>query len=93
MAMTACALHILVDNKKLANELLAKLKRGVNFDTLARKYSICPSKNTGGSLGEFNKGIMVAAFDKAVFSIPLLKPYGPVKTQFGYHIINALYRN
>jgi len=36
---------------------------------------------------------MVPAFDKAVFSIPLLKPYGPVKTQFGYHIIKVLYRN
>lgn len=36
---------------------------------------------------------MVPAFDKAVFSIPLLKPYGPVKTQFGYHIIKVLYCN
>lgn len=89
MAKTACALHILVDNEKLANELLAKLKRGVSFDTLARKYSSCPSKRNGGSLGEFNKGAMVPAFDKAVFSIPLLKPYGPVKTQFGYHIIKV----
>ena len=93
MAKTACALHILVDNEKLAEELLAKLKRGVSFDTLARKYSTCPSKRNGGSLGEFNKGTMVAALDKAVFSIPLLKPYGPVKTQFGYHIIKVLYRN
>jgi len=92
MAKTACALHILVDNEKLANELLAKLKRGVSFDTLARKYSSCPSKRNGGSLGEFNKGAMVPAFDKAVFSIPLLKPYGPVKTQFGYPIIKVLYR-
>lgn len=83
MAKTACALHILVDNEKLANDLLAKLKRGVSFDTLARKYSSCPSKRNGGALGEFNKGTMVAAFDKAVFSIPLLKPYGPVKTQIG----------
>lgn len=79
MAMTTCALYILVDNEKLANELLAKLKRGVSFDTLARKYPICPSKRNGGSLGEFNKGTMVAACNKVGFSTPLQKPYGPVK--------------
>mgnify|MGYP002651865035 FL=1 len=93
MAKTACALHILVDNEKLANELLAKLKRGVSFDTLARKYSSCPSKRNGGSLGEFNKGAMVPAFDKVVFSCPVLEPTGPLHTQFGYHIIKVLYRN
>lgn len=93
MAKTACALHILVDNEKLTNVLLVELKRGVSFDTLARKYSGCPSKRHGGSLGEFIKSSMVAAFDKAVFSIPLLKPHGSVKTQFGYHIIKVLYRS
>ncbi len=77
----------------MANVLLVKMKRGVSFDTLARKYSGCPSKRHGGSLGEFIKGSMDAAFDKAVFSIPLLKPYGPVKTLFGYHIIKVLYRS
>jgi len=93
MAKTASALHILVDSEVLANELLTKLKRGVSFDTLARKYSSCPSKRNGGSLGEFRKGDMVPAFDKVVFSCELLKPTGPVKTQFGYHIIKVLYRN
>jgi len=91
LAKASCALHILVDNKKLANVLLAKLKRGDSFDTLARKCSGCPSKRHGGSLGEFIKGSMVTAFDKAVFSIPLIKLHGTVKTQFGYHIINVLY--
>ncbi|QLH61779.1 peptidyl-prolyl cis-trans isomerase [Serratia symbiotica] len=93
MAKTACALHILVDNEKLTNVLLVELKRDVSFDTLARKYSGCPSKRHGGSLGEFIKSSMGAAFDKAVFSIPLLKPHGSVKTQFGYHIIKVLYRS
>jgi len=36
---------------------------------------------------------MVPAFDKAVFSCPLLQPYGPVKTAFGYHIIKVLWRH
>ena len=43
-------------------------------------------------LGEFKQGMMVGPFDAAVFSCPLLKPYGPVKTKFGYHIIKVLYR-
>ncbi|MCW2484208.1 peptidylprolyl isomerase, partial [Candidatus Symbiopectobacterium sp. NZEC135] len=45
------------------------------------------------NLGEFRQGDMVPPFDKAVFSCDLLKPFGPVKTQFGYHIIKVLYRN
>jgi peptidyl-prolyl cis-trans isomerase C len=36
---------------------------------------------------------MVPAFDKVVFSCPLIVPYGPLHTQFGYHIIKVLYRN
>ncbi|MCC3704739.1 peptidylprolyl isomerase PpiC [Rouxiella badensis] len=93
MANTASALHILVDDEKKANELLAQLQQGADFQELARKHSNCPSKRDGGSLGEFRKGDMVPAFDKVVFSGELLKPLGPVKTQFGYHLIKVLYRN
>jgi len=93
MANTASALHILVDTEQQANDILDKLAQGADFQELARKHSTCPSKRDGGSLGEFRKGDMVPSFDKAVFSCDLLKPYGPVKTQFGYHIIKVLYRN
>lgn len=93
MANTASALHILVDDETKANELLAQLEKGADFQELARKHSTCPSKRDGGSLGEFRKGDMVPAFDKVVFSGELLKPLGPVKTQFGYHLIKVLYRN
>ncbi|EIC83560.1 peptidylprolyl isomerase PpiC [Serratia sp. M24T3] len=93
MANTASALHILVDDENKANELLAQLQQGADFQELARKHSTCPSKRDGGSLGEFRKGDMVPAFDKVVFSGELLKPLGPVKTQFGYHLIKVLYRN
>ena len=92
MAKSAAALHILVKEEKLAHEILAKLERGVSFDHLAKRYSKCPSGRNGGDLGEFNQGVMVGPFDKAVFSCPLLKPYGPVKTKFGYHIIKVRYR-
>ncbi|MFI3381558.1 peptidylprolyl isomerase [Escherichia albertii] len=47
----------------------------------------------GGDLGEFRQGQMVPAFDKVVFSCPVLEPTGPLHTQFGYHIIKVLYRN
>ncbi len=93
MANKASALHILVDDEKQANDILAQLNNGANFQELAKKFSNCPSKRNGGDLGEFNKGDMVPAFDKAVFNCELLQPYGPVKTQFGYHIIKVLYRN
>ena len=92
MAKTAAALHILVKTEKLAQEIMTKLEKGSSFDHLAKRYSKCPSGRNGGDLGEFNQGVMVGPFDKAVFSCPLLKPYGPVKTKFGYHIIKVLYR-
>ncbi|WP_028117359.1 peptidylprolyl isomerase PpiC [Ferrimonas senticii] len=92
MAHTAAALHILVKHEEKANDLLKQLEKGANFQTLAKKHSTCPSGKQGGSLGEFRKGDMVAQFDKAVFTGPILKPIGPVKTKFGYHIIKVLYR-
>ncbi|WP_241574330.1 peptidylprolyl isomerase PpiC [Rosenbergiella nectarea] len=93
MAKTAAALHILVKQKAQAEKLLADLEQGAHFQTLAKKHSTCPSGKQGGDLGEFRRGQMVPAFDKAVFSCPLLTPYGPVKTAFGYHIIKVLWRN
>ncbi|MEI7206358.1 peptidylprolyl isomerase [Dickeya dianthicola] len=93
MANTAAALHILVDTEQQATDILSQLEKGADFQQLAKKHSTCPSKHNGGDLGEFRKGDMVPDFDKAVFSCELLKPVGPVKTQFGYHIIKVLYRN
>lgn len=93
MAKSAAALHILVKEEKLALEILSKLERGISFDHLAKRYSRCPSGRNGGDLGEFRQGQMVPAFDKVVFSCPVLEPTGPLHTQFGYHIIKVLYRN
>uniref|UniRef100_UPI00313CA8EB peptidylprolyl isomerase n=1 Tax=Yersinia enterocolitica TaxID=630 RepID=UPI00313CA8EB len=73
MANKASALHILVDDEKQANDILAQLNNGANFQELAKKFSNCPSKRNGGDLGEFNKGDMVPAFDKAVFSWGVLE--------------------
>lgn len=93
MARRAAALHILVESQAEAESLLQKLKRGAQFQTLARRHSRCPSKRQGGDLGEFTKGSMVPEFDRAVFSGPLLTPIGPIKTRFGYHLIKVLYRS
>ncbi|HEC97685.1 MAG TPA: hypothetical protein ENI58_05940 [Nitrospirae bacterium] len=82
------ASHILVKTKKEAESLLKKLKAGANFATLAEKNSIDKgSAAKGGDLGFFGRGQMVPAFEKAVFSMKKGEISGPVKTQFGYHII------
>ncbi len=88
----ACARHILVKTKEEAESLKLKLDKGAEFDKLAKQHSTCPSKKNGGSLGEFSKGDMVKAFDDAVFKGPLLKVQGPIKTRFGYHLIETIYR-
>ena len=75
-------------NKKA---LLSQIKKGAKFQTLAKKYSSCPSGKKGGDLGEFKKGQMVPQFDKAVFTGEVLKPM-VVKTKFGWHVIKVLYR-
>lgn len=93
MAKTAAALHILVKEEQQALDLLEQIKNGADFGKLAKKHSICPSGKRGGDLGEFRQGQMVPAFDKVVFSCPVLEPTGPLHTQFGYHIIKVLYRN
>lgn len=90
---TASAVHILVKTKEEALAILAELKKGKRFDQLAKKHSICPSGKKGGSLGEFDRGDMVKAFDEVVFKRPILKVHGPIKTRFGYHLIKTLYRN
>lgn len=92
MARTAAAMHILVKQKHEAEAIMKKLKQGGDFRVLAKKHSICPSGKKGGDLGEFNKGQMLPAFDRAVFNGELLK-LQLVKTKHGWHILKVLYRN
>ncbi|WP_286233118.1 peptidylprolyl isomerase PpiC [Thalassotalea sediminis] len=90
---TACARHILVKSENQAKELLIKIEKGTDFGQLAKKFSTCPSGKKGGDLGEFKKGQMVKAFDDVVFKKEVLKVHGPIKTRFGYHLIQTIYRN
>ena len=81
------ASHILVDKLSIAQEVYEDLQSGENFQSLAQKHSNCPSKNKGGTLGEFSKGKMVPEFWNACVKLKIGGISQPVKTQFGYHII------
>jgi len=84
------ARHILVADLPTANKVEAELKSGADFAAEAKKYSTDPSsKDKGGELGFFSKGQMVPAFQDAAFSQPLNVVGPPVKSPFGYHIIEV----
>ena len=89
----ASARHILVKTRDEAEKLKQRIAKGEDFGKIAKKYSQCPSGKKGGDLGEFGPGQMVAAFDKVVFKEPVLKVHGPVKTRFGFHLIETIYRH
>ena len=85
---TASAKHILVDTEEKANDILGKINAGeVSFEDAAKEHSSCPSKDAGGDLGSFGRGQMVPEFEEAVFNMNKGEVSGPVKTQFGYHLI------
>lgn len=84
------ARHILVKHEYEAKDLLRKLAEGKSFEELARDFSQCPSAARGGDLGEFPKGRMVPAFEKALLSLKENEISGVVRTQFGYHLIQRL---
>lgn len=88
----ASARHILVKTKDEAEILKQQLASGADFASLAKKRSLCSSAKRGGDLGEFAAGQMVKAFDHVVFKKPLLTVHGPIKTKFGYHLIETIYR-
>ncbi len=90
--MRAKARHILVDSEQVAEELKQDIEGGADFGAVAREHTKCPSSAQGGDLGEFGQGQMVPEFDAVVFSAEVGKPHGPVKTQFGYHLIEITNR-
>jgi len=76
--------------KEKAQDIMNKITAGdIYFEDAAKEFSSCPSNAQGGDLGEFGKGQMVPEFDQAVFAAEVGKVVGPVKTQFGYHLIKV----
>ena len=88
----AKARHILVSSEEKCNEIKKQIEEGKDFAELAKAHSSCPSGKEGGVLGEFSPGQMVPEFDKVVFSEEVGKVHGPVKTDFGYHLIEITSR-
>eukprot|EP00658_Telonema_sp_P-2_P077172 TRINITY_DN691_c0_g1_i1.p4 TRINITY_DN691_c0_g1~~TRINITY_DN691_c0_g1_i1.p4 ORF type:complete len:117 (+),score=44.85 TRINITY_DN691_c0_g1_i1:239-589(+) len=90
-ARSAAASHILVASETQCNELKTSIGAAADpvaaFAEAAKEHSTCPSGKQGGSLGTFGPGQMVPEFDKVVFSGELNTVLGPVKTQFGHHLI------
>jgi len=81
------ASHILVRDRALAQDLLKRIKQGANFESMAREHSTCPSRSSGGDLGWFGPGKMVASFESACKGLGIGSISDVVQTQFGYHLI------
>lgn len=82
--------HILVKEEDEAKKLLEQLKADPSkFEELAKANSTCPSGQQGGDLGKFGEGQMVPEFDSACKEAEIGKVVGPVKTQFGYHLLRV----
>ncbi|MEI2416364.1 peptidylprolyl isomerase [Orrella sp. JC864] len=88
----ATARHILVSSEAKCNELKTAIENGADFAQVAKENSSCPSSRDGGNLGTFGRGQMVREFDEVVFSAPVNVVQGPVKTQFGYHLVEVTER-
>lgn len=81
------ARHILVEHMHEAEDLIKKIEAGSSFEELAQKFSKCPSRTRGGDLGSFSRGRMVPSFEEAAFALEINSVSAPVRTQFGYHLI------
>lgn len=88
----ATARHILVETEEQCQALKDRIEAGEDFADIAREFSTCPSRAQGGDLGQFGPGMMVKEFDEVVFSADVNSLQGPVKTQFGYHLLEVTSR-
>ncbi|PID46640.1 MAG: peptidylprolyl isomerase [Proteobacteria bacterium] len=86
---SANARHILVSTEEQCLKLKQDIENGADFAEVAKANSSCPSSRNGGDLGTFGPGQMVPEFDKVVFSAEIGTVQGPVKTQFGYHLLEV----
>jgi len=85
----ATARHILVDTEDQCNQLKQQIADGSDFAAVAKEHSNCPSGKNGGDLGSFGQGQMVPEFDAVVFNDAVGEVHGPIKTQFGFHLLEV----
>jgi peptidyl-prolyl cis-trans isomerase C len=90
---TAMAKHILVKQKSEADALKKRIDQGESFEVLAKKHSTCNSKKRGGDLGEIRPGQLVRSVESVIFKKALNQVHGPVKSQFGFHLIQIYFRS
>ncbi len=91
---TASARHILVASEQACLDLQNDIKAGtISFEDAAKQHSTCPSGQQGGALGSFGPGMMVKEFDQVVFNEAVGEVHGPVKTQFGFHLVEITERS
>ncbi len=88
----ATARHLLVTDEELCQDLKKQIQDGADFGEVAKQHSTCPSGQRGGDLGQFGPGDMVPEFDAVVFNEAVGEVHGPVKTQFGYHLLEVTSR-
>ncbi|SUD70932.1 PpiC-type peptidyl-prolyl cis-trans isomerase [Pseudomonas putida] len=90
--MKAQARHILVKTADEAEKLKQRIANGEAFDVLAKKFSICPSGKRGGDLGEVRPARW-SALSTGNFQKTLRVVHGPIKSKFGYHLVQTFYRD
>lgn len=76
-----------MESLALAEAVIEKLNAGGDFNGLARDYSSCPSKSTGGSLGQLSRGQTVPEFERIVFALEPGLYDSPVETRYGFHVV------
>lgn len=81
------ARHILVEDAEVIKAIKAEINSGRSFEDAAAEYSIDSSSQSGGDLGFFRKGMMVAPFEAAAFALEIGQVSEPVQSQFGWHLI------
>ncbi|OUY05782.1 peptidylprolyl isomerase [Acinetobacter populi] len=89
---TAIVRHILVKDKTLAEQLKQQILQGADFAKIAKQHSVCNSAKRGGELGEVKQGDLVRTIDQAVFRLKERELHGPIKSQFGWHLLEIKFR-
>lgn len=93
MADWVRARHIQMSEEAGCQRLIEQLALGADFESLARDHSLCTTARHGGQLGMFSRGQMGSAIDEVVFQGEVGSLYGPVESEYGFHIIQILEKN